>query len=459
MDVLERALESRAADEQADRRPGRCRQGRGASGAPGSGDARARRDHRPPRCDRRPDARCAGADAPAGQRSCRRARRAERRPRRHGDTEASGRHPRAQGRNGGRTKSIDEPLEIEANAEVDVDIADVATVRIRGGRREAQQTVESLEERWEREVAPHLAAANVTDLDALGAKVEEARALDASIVAKDAELESLRVQIASLAGSADALREASERATTARAALGDVSLDTLASDLAALGADPTDALRKRRQQLSTDVEAARAVASQCWNGSHARGGAGPELQSCAGRGGRRAGCRIGGIPGRGDASAVGRASFACRSFGGTEEDRDRGRGVGEHDRCRGGAHRGGRQRYTSGGRTRAGLQSRARKRRRKGDRRARIAVGRLEELRRQRDAQDLAGAENRLREATERHAAVPVPERLVTDVEVTAARNAEASARADLERIVREIHRTHGALEQVGGVRRARAAA
>ena len=39
----------------------------------------------------------------------------------------------------------------------------------------------------------------------------------------------------------------------------------------------------------------------------------------------------------------------------------------------------------------------------------------------------------------------------MTEVEVTAARNAEASARADLERIVREIHRTHGALEQVGG--------
>ena len=89
-----------------------------------------------------------------------------------------------------------------------------------------------LEQRWEREVMPHLAAANVKDLDALAAKVEEARALDASIVAKDAELESFRVQFESLAGSADSLREASERATTARAALGDVSLDALASDLA-----------------------------------------------------------------------------------------------------------------------------------------------------------------------------------------------------------------------------------
>jgi hypothetical protein len=40
---------------------------------------------------------------------------------------------------------------------------------------------------------------------------------------------------------------------------------------------------------------------------------------------------------------------------------------------------------------------------------------------------------------------------MVTDLEVTAARNAEASARADLERRVGEIHKTHGALEQVGG--------
>src|SRR4029079_3130765 len=53
-----------------------------------------------------------------------------------------------------------------------------------------------------------------------------------------------------------------ERATTARAALGDISLDTLTSHLATLGANPTDALRKRRQQLSTDVEAARAMAGQ-----------------------------------------------------------------------------------------------------------------------------------------------------------------------------------------------------
>ena len=88
-----------------------------------------------------------------------------------------------------------EALELEANAEVDIDIGDVATVRIRGGRRDAQQTVESLEARWSREVAPHLTAANVADLDGLSAKIAEAQELDTSIKARDAELQSLQVQI------------------------------------------------------------------------------------------------------------------------------------------------------------------------------------------------------------------------------------------------------------------------
>ena len=54
-------------------------------------------------------------------------------------------------------------------------------------------------------------------------------------------------------------------------------------------------------------------------------------------------------------------------------------------------------------------------------------------------------------EATERHAALPVPDRIVTDDEVSAARNAAAGAKLDLEGIERDIQRAHGALEQVGG--------
>ena len=92
-----------------------------------------------------------------------------------------------------------ETLEVEANAEMDIDIGDIATVRIRGGRRDAQQKAEAMEVRWRSEVEPHLRAANVEDLDGLSAKIAEAQALDASIKAKDVELQSLQAQIDSLA--------------------------------------------------------------------------------------------------------------------------------------------------------------------------------------------------------------------------------------------------------------------
>ena len=50
-----------------------------------------------------------------------------------------------------------------------------------------------------------------------------------------------------------------------------------------------------------------------------------------------------------------------------------------------------------------------------------------------------------------RQSALPVPAAFVTEADVTAARAAEARAKDDLDRMVHEIHRTQGALEQVGG--------
>src|SRR5208282_3247742 len=81
--------------------------------------------------------------------------------------------------------STTEPLEIEAAAEVQLDIADIATVRIRGGRRDAQEKARVLEERWTQDIVPHLAAAGVKDLDGLDAKVAEAQELDVGTKAKD----------------------------------------------------------------------------------------------------------------------------------------------------------------------------------------------------------------------------------------------------------------------------------
>lgn len=154
---------------------------------------------------------------------------------------------------------IAQPLEIEADAEVEVDVADLATVRVRGGRREAQDRVRALESRRDAEVLPHLSAAGVGDLEALEAKMAEAKELDARLQSLDVDLESLRRQIADLAGAAEALREASARAEACCLALGDATLEALAADLDLLGPDPAASLRARRQQASREAEIARAA--------------------------------------------------------------------------------------------------------------------------------------------------------------------------------------------------------
>jgi uncharacterized protein YhaN len=77
--------------------------------------------------------------------------------------------------------------------------------------------------------------------------------------------------------------------------------------------------------------------------------------------------------------------------------------------------------------------------------------GRLETLRKQRESLDLQSAESKLREVLDRHSALPQPAELVTEADVIAARNAAAAAKADLERVVSDIHKAQGALEQVGG--------
>ena len=113
--------------------------------------------------------------------------------------------------------STTQPLEIEATADVELDIAKVATVRIRGGGRDAQEKARVLEERWKQDIVPHLAAAGVKDLDGLDAKVVEAQELEVSTKAKDTELNSLRAQISPLTGAAELFRQASDRAETCRA--------------------------------------------------------------------------------------------------------------------------------------------------------------------------------------------------------------------------------------------------
>jgi energy-coupling factor transporter ATP-binding protein EcfA2 len=347
--------------------------------------------------------------------------------------------------------SIVQPVNIEAKAEVELAIGDIATVLVRGGRREAQDEAKDLEARWNREVQPHLVAAGVADLVGLDAKIVDAQELDAGIKTKDAEMESLAAQLAALGGVAEVLRVASEHAAVCRTALGDTGLDTLAADLNGLGADTTVGLRQRRQQLSGEAEAARTVASQAANDRtladertrHSR------LALDAALAARDAALTA--FPAGVDAALVAAraaltavigekehvtAEFACLESA-----------IDARKKRTGEALRGARTKAAQAAMAVEAAQGQimTEKTKHASDQ------GRLIELRRQRDGENLAAAETVLRQAIGSHAALPVPDRIVTDDEVSAGRNATASMKVELEGIEREIQRAHGALEQVGG--------
>jgi hypothetical protein len=347
--------------------------------------------------------------------------------------------------------STAQPLEIEANAEVEVAIADMATVRVRGGRREAQEKAHDLEDRWSQEAAPHLIAAGVTDLDGLDAKIAEAQELDAGIKTKDIETESVRAQIAALAGAAETLRESSDRAAACRASLGDVGLDTLTAELKALGTDATAGLRKRRQELSKEAEVARRIASQAANDRILADERTRHSRLALDAAVKARDAALTAFPEGVDAALI--AARAALAAGVAEKEKAAAEFTSLEltiearkkriDAALSGARADAAQATTSV-ETAHGQLTMAKTNHAS-------AHGRLSELRKQRDAENLGAAEARFREATERHAALPVPDRIVTDDAVSAARNAAAGVKSDLEGIERDIQRAHGALEQVGG--------
>ena len=347
--------------------------------------------------------------------------------------------------------SATQPFDIEANAEVEVAIADIATLHVRGGRREAQEKARGLEDRWRRDVEPHLVAAGVPELDGLDAKIVEAQGLDGAIKAKDTDLESLRAQITVLAGAAETLREASDRAAACRAALGGVGLDTLAADLKALGADATAGLRKRRQQFSKEAEAARTITNQATNDrtlaeERSRQSRLALDSAVAARNAALtvfpegvdealAGAQVALAPGNTEKEKVA-AEFASLE-----------RTISERKKRIDAALTGAR---TNAAQAKAAVEA-AHGRLTTAKTNHAAENGRLIELRKQRDAENLVAAETRHREATERHAALPVPDRIVTEDEASAARNTAANVKLEVEGIERDIQRAHGALEQVGG--------
>jgi hypothetical protein len=344
-----------------------------------------------------------------------------------------------------------EVVDVEANSSVDIGIGDLAQVRIRGGRRDAQEIVHNLEKRWVEEVAPHLAASGVTDLDSLAAKLEETQSVDAAMKVKDSELESFRGQLALLTQSAGKLSDATSRLEASQAALGSVSLASLASDLAALGSDPITELRGRRQKLAASLETARAAAAK----------AATDLTLAEERSRASKTSLDAAIVARDAelaifseglsselAAAQAAAAVASReqtTIAGDLESLER--SIAEQTARIDAAVSGAR---ASVARAQAELELAEA---------ARTTVlkqhaaegGRLETLQRQRESQDLQSAESKHREASDRHSALPVPAEMVTEADVLAARNATAAAKADLERVVSDIHKAQGALEQVGG--------
>lgn len=347
--------------------------------------------------------------------------------------------------------TIARPLVIEADAEAEVDIADLATVRVRGGRREAQDRARALESRRAAEVLPHLVAAGVEDLEGLEEKMTEAKELDSRLQSIDVELESLGRQLAGFSGAAETLREASERSAACRLALEDETVETLASDLDLLGPDPSASLRARRQQATRDAEAARAAVQESATAQALAEERTRALRSTleAARADRDAALLA--FP-CGLASEIAAAEASLRA---AEEDRER---VATELRS---------------------LQSRMAARKSEIDSvlaQVRDAVdeaqrgvetaqeslskaiadhsneeGRLVERRRQRAAEDLPTAECALRETTDRHDALPVPERMISAEEVTLATEVSAKARQALASLTEEILTTQGRLQQVGG--------
>jgi hypothetical protein len=344
-----------------------------------------------------------------------------------------------------------QPVDIEAKAEIEVGIGDVATVHVRGGRRETQEKAKNLEDRWSREVQPHLAAAGVTNLAGLDAKSADARELDSGIKAKDTELDSLRVQAAEVDGAAEALREASDRTAVCRAALGDTDLDILAVHLRSLGTDAVAGLRKRRQQFSKEADTARTGANQAANEQtlaeervrqsrlaldaaiSARDTAlaaflmGVDVVLTAARDAR-------------DAASDEKAEVT-KGFASLEREIDARKN--RIDAALSGARTNSEQ--AADGVETAQEEVTAAKTNHAAEH------GRFVELRKQRSAENIAAAEARLHEAVASHAVLPVPERVASEEEVGAARNGAARVKLELDGIEREILEAQGALKQVGG--------
>ncbi len=347
--------------------------------------------------------------------------------------------------------TIAQPFVIEATSEVDVTIGNIASVRIRGGRRETQETFQFLEDRWLKDVMPHLHAAGVTDLDGLDTKVAGSRDLDGLIKAKHADVEVLKTQIDALTGSADSLRMATDRAEDCRTRLGTIKFDSVASDLAALGSAPISALKKRRQQLSEVVEAARIVTNKAANDLLLAEERSKSSRLALDAAVAARDIALTALPAGVEETIVAAKSSLAAAIAEKEE-------VELEIASLESTINANTMRINAavdGART---IAEKARVTIETAEKELTMAKtgqasqeGRLIELRKLSEAENLVAAHVMLREAMDHDAALPLPVRVTTNDEMAGAKEKMTRLNLDLDNIQREFQRAQGALEIVGG--------
>jgi hypothetical protein len=349
------------------------------------------------------------------------------------------------------TVSAQQTVELEANANLEIRIADVATLRIRGGRPDARERVRTLEQQWTQEVAPHLAAAEVPDLDGLDSKIAEGAKLDAQVKEKNSETQAFEAQLAPLAEAARELQDATQHAAACRTALGDVPLEPLLADLELLGADPVQALRARRVDLSKNLETARRRATESARFHTLAEERTTNLRALWEAATSKRDEALAAFPDgiaaalSGSEQKLAEANAEKQNAGAELEALDQ--TIASRKQIIDEAARSARTQLeiancsveTAQQNLTTAITNHAEH------------TGGLAGLRKRSDAEDLSVAELRLQTAKSHHDALPIPERNVNQDEVDAARKLAEGARFDNETNEAEIQRARGRLEQVGG--------
>ena len=322
--------------------------------------------------------------------------------------------------------STAQPVEIEAKRRLNSTSPTSRRCASAADDAKPRRRLRALEDRWNREVAPHLVAAGVTDLDGLDAKIAEAQELDAGIkdegygdgVAACPDT-STRRRSGGAARSVDRARSAGPHSETWR-------LRHWPLISTALGADPIAGLRKRRQDLSKSVETARTDRRRGCEGPHTIAlRAHCQLRSALDAAISKRDAALTSFPEGVDAAlAAAQAALAAAnaekqsvaaefaSLESTIDARKRANRRGLERRahesrdCKQHAVETAQEKLT------AAITSHASEHRCDSSSCEDSAMPRIS-----------LAAETRLHEATERHAALPVPERNVTEDEVNAAKN------------------------------------